>query len=145
MPSLRFPAQVTVMMLYFAGSPDEEIFCDIKKGRVLPGLFLWLLISNMAGCFHEPPGRCHHSGPKPIIMETLTNIVRGTMAHMVHVCSGKVIYQIETGKHLYQLEIDSNEKEWETTYLVPEFKSITLMRWIRKGIENRDGTFIQLK
>lgn len=67
------------------------------------------------------------------------------MANMVHVCKGKVIYQIETPEHLYQLEIDSNEQEWETTYLVPSFKAITLMRWIRKGIENGDGTFIQLK
>jgi hypothetical protein len=78
-------------------------------------------------------------------MENLTNIVKGTMANMVHVCNGKVIYQISTGVHLYQLEIDSNQQEWEVTYLLPSFKSITLMRWIRKGLENKDGTFIQLK
>ena len=36
------------------------------------------------------------------------------MARMVHVCNGKVIYQIDTRAHLYQLEIDSTEKEWET-------------------------------
>lgn len=78
-------------------------------------------------------------------MEKLTRIVKGTMAHLVHVCNGKVIYQIETGNHLYQLELDSTEQEWETTYLLPSFKTITLMRWIRKGMENRDGTFIQLK
>lgn len=78
-------------------------------------------------------------------MEKLTNIVKGTMAHMVHVCNGKVIYQIENGEHLYQLEIDSNQKEWETTYLLPSFKAITLMRWIRSGMEKNDGTFIQLK
>jgi hypothetical protein len=78
-------------------------------------------------------------------METLTTIVKGTMAHMVHVCNGKVIYQITTAEHLYQLEIDSTQQEWETTYLVPEFKAITLMRWIRMGIESGDGTFIRLK
>jgi hypothetical protein len=78
-------------------------------------------------------------------MEELTRIVKGTMAHLVHVCNGKVIYQIQTGNHLYQLELDSTEQEWETTYLLPSFKTITLMRWIRKGMENRDGTFIQLK
>ena len=77
-------------------------------------------------------------------MESLISIVRGTMAHLVHVCNGKVIYQIRTAAHLYQLEIDSTEKEWETTYLVPSFKSITLMRWIRKGMEQEDGSFIQL-
>ena len=78
-------------------------------------------------------------------MEKLTNIVKGTTANMVHVCNGKVIYQIQTGEHLYQLEVDSTQKEWETTYLLPSFKSITLMRWIRKGLENQDGTFIKLK
>ena len=64
---------------------------------------------------------------------------------MVHVCNGKVIYQISTGDHLYQLEIDSNQQEWESTYLLPSFKAITLMRWIRQGMENNDGSFIQLK
>ena len=78
-------------------------------------------------------------------METLTAIVKGTTAHLVHVCNGKVIYQIETGKHLYQLEVDSTDQEWETTYLMPFFKSITLMRWIRRGIEQDDGTFITLR
>jgi hypothetical protein len=78
-------------------------------------------------------------------MEKLTSIVRGTTAKMVHVCNGKVIYQIETSNHLYQLEVDSNQQEWETTYLLPSFKSITLMRWIRKGLENKDGTFITLR
>jgi hypothetical protein len=78
-------------------------------------------------------------------METLTNIVRGTSAQLVHVCNGKVIYQIATTQHLYHLEIDSTEKEWETTYLTPSFKTILLMRWIRKGMESGDGTFIKLK
>jgi len=67
------------------------------------------------------------------------------MANMVHVCNGKVIYQIDTGNHLYQLELNSNEKEWETTYMVPSFKTITLMRWIRRGMETKDGTFIKLR
>ncbi|MFH0757651.1 MAG: hypothetical protein V2B15_10215 [Bacteroidota bacterium] len=78
-------------------------------------------------------------------MENLTSIVKGTRAHLVHVCNGKVIYQINTANHLYQLELDSTQREWENTYLVPSFKTITLMRWIRKGIETGDGTFIKLK
>ena len=75
----------------------------------------------------------------------MTSIVKGTMANMVHVCKGKVIYQINTSSHLYQLEIDSTEQEWDSTYLLPSFKAITLMRWIRKGIESGDGSFIKLK
>ena len=78
-------------------------------------------------------------------MEKITSIVKGTMANLVHVCNGKVIYQIQTNEHLYQLEVDSTQQEWESTYLTPSFKSITLMRWIRKGLESNDGTFIKLK
>jgi hypothetical protein len=88
---------------------------------------------------------CHWTGSKLYVMEKLKNIVKGTTANMVHVCNGKVIYQIQTGEHLYQLEVDSTQEEWETTYLLPSFKSITLMRWIRQGLENQDGTFIKLK
>jgi hypothetical protein len=79
------------------------------------------------------------------IMESLTQIVKGTHAKITHVCNGRVVYKIETHSHLYQLEIDSTDKEWESTYLNPEFKSITLMRWIRKGLETGDGSFIQLR
>jgi hypothetical protein len=78
-------------------------------------------------------------------MEKLTSIVKGTMATLVHVCNGKVIYQIQTRDHLYQLEVDSTQQEWEYTYLEPSYKAITLMRWIRKGLESKDGTFIKLK
>ena len=78
-------------------------------------------------------------------MENLKEIIKGTQARLTHICNGKAIYQIETANHLYQLEIDSTAEEWETTYLIPEFKSITLMRWIRKGLETKDGSFIRLK
>ena len=75
-------------------------------------------------------------------MENLTTIVKGTTAKLTHVCYGKVYYEINTANHKYQLEVDSMIEEFKTTYLEPEFKAITLMRWIRKGIDN--GTFIQL-
>ncbi len=39
-------------------------------------------------------------------METLKNIVKGTSANLVHVLNGKVIYQIQTDHHIYQLEIN---------------------------------------
>ena len=67
------------------------------------------------------------------------------MANLVHVINGKVIYQIQTRNHLYQLEVDSTQQEWEYTYMAPSYKAITLMRWIRKGLESNDGTFIKLK
>ena len=75
-------------------------------------------------------------------MENLTTIVKGTTAKLTHICYGKVYYQIDTQNHKYQLEIDSMNEEFKTTYLFTEFKAITLMRWIRKGIEN--GSFIEI-
>jgi hypothetical protein len=74
---------------------------------------------------------------------TLKQIVTGTTANLTHVCAGKVYYQIDVENSSYQLEIDSTEDEWKTTYLTPSFKAITLMRWIRKGIENE--TLIKVK
>lgn len=76
-------------------------------------------------------------------MEDLKTIVKGTKARLSFVCGGKVYYHIETEDHLYQLEINSLDDELKTTYLEYEFKAITLMRWIRKGIGNQ--TFIQLR
>lgn len=74
---------------------------------------------------------------------TLKKIVTGTKAKMQYVCDGMVYYNIEVENSIYQLGIDSKEDEWKTTYLYPEFKAITLMRWIRKGIDN--GRFVQIK
>ena len=64
---------------------------------------------------------------------------------MVHVCDGKVTYNIQTEKHLYQLELDSTDVDWKNTYLLPEFKSLTLMRWIRKDIEKDNGNIYNVK
>lgn len=74
---------------------------------------------------------------------TILDIVKNNDALMTHVCEGKVFYVIHVGESSYQLEIDSTTDEWKTTYLYPRFKALTLMRWIRKGID--DGTLIQIK
>ena len=78
-----------------------------------------------------------------MLTHTLKEIVKDNDALMTHVCEGKVYYQIHVGESTYQLEINSMEDEWKTTYLLPRFKAIVLMRWIRKGME--DGTFIQIR
>lgn len=75
-------------------------------------------------------------------MEDLKTIIKNTTAKLSHVCYGKCIYIIETENHKYQLEIDSVCDEFKSTYLLPEFKAVTLMRWIRKAIDN--NTLIQL-
>lgn len=74
---------------------------------------------------------------------TLTQIVKGTMAKMSHVCNGIVYYHIKVENTLYELEIDTTDNiENENVYFPPTYKAITLMRWIRKGIEN--GKFKEL-
>ena len=75
-------------------------------------------------------------------MEDLKTIIKGTTAKLAHVCCGKVYYEIETEQHKYLLEINSVDDDLKTTYLVSEYKAVTLMRWIRKGMSN--GTFIML-
>ncbi|MFA5207291.1 MAG: hypothetical protein WC428_01320 [Candidatus Paceibacterota bacterium] len=78
-------------------------------------------------------------------METIKTIVNGTQATLSHVCNGKACYKIMTADHIYQLEINLMDSEWKDVYVYPEYKTITLMRWIRKGIENDDGSFIMMK
>jgi hypothetical protein len=75
-------------------------------------------------------------------MEDLKTIVNGTKAKISHVFQGKIYYEIKTNTSLYQLEIDSLAFEFQTTYLEAEIKAITLMRWIRKGMD--DGSFIKI-
>lgn len=77
-------------------------------------------------------------------METIKEIVTGTIASLTRICNGKLYYWIQTNKHLYQLEINCNDDEWKNVDILPEFKTLTLMRWIRKGIDNNDETFIML-
>ena len=144
---------IGLLELLFKEPPCTERYarwCERTVNKIGEILFCFLLLDLIffaawQAAFITVRSSAIRPGTNKTVMEKLTNIVKGTMAHLVHVCNGKVIYQIRSGVHLYQLEIDSTEKEWETTYLTPSFKSITLMRWIRKGLEQNDGTFIKLK
>lgn len=71
-------------------------------------------------------------------METIIEIVKDTTAILQHVSRGKVIYHIKTAEHTYQLTLDSMDDEWEGTYLLPKFKTIRLMRWIRKALKEQE-------
>jgi hypothetical protein len=82
------------------------------------------------------------------LAHSLKEIVKNSEAVLSYVCEGKAYYNItvystEKPSAVYQLEIDSTDDEWKATYLYSTFKAITLMRWIRKGIEN--GKLIQIK
>ena len=78
-------------------------------------------------------------------MENIKTIVKGTMANLTHICNGKACFIIITADHSYQLEVNLINDEWHDVNVYPSYKAITLMRWIRKGIENNDGSFIMLK
>jgi hypothetical protein len=78
-------------------------------------------------------------------MENIKTIINGTQANLTHVCNGKAYYVIITAEHQYQLEINLMCDEWKGVYVYPAYKAITLMRWIRKGMETNDGSFIMLK
>jgi hypothetical protein len=68
---------------------------------------------------------------------TLKEIVKGTMAKMSYVCNGVVYYIIQVEGTLYQLEMDTTDHvEFANVYFLPEMRSIELMRWIRKAIDN---------
>lgn len=74
---------------------------------------------------------------------TLKDIIKGTTAKMTHVCNGIVYYQIKVVNTYYELQVDTlDEKENKDVYFTPTIKAITLMRWIRKGIES--GKFIEI-
>ena len=78
------------------------------------------------------------------LKHTLKQIVgNDNLAKLIYICYGVVYYQIDVEDSSYLLGIDSMEDEWTTTYLYPEFKAITLMRWIRKAIETEK--LIQIK
>lgn len=69
-------------------------------------------------------------------MIQLKDLIVDKEAVFSHCCQGVCYYTIKASDATYQFEIDSNSAEWKTTYLLPKFKAITLMRWIRKNIEN---------
>ena len=76
---------------------------------------------------------------------TLKEIVKAPLATLYHICEGKAVYQIKLEDSIYFLTLDTMEDDWKSTFLMPEMRTIHLMRWIRRGIENNDDTFIQIK
>lgn len=73
---------------------------------------------------------------------TLIEIIKNTDAKISHICNGKVYFRINVDGTLYQLELDSHDADWKDNYIQPEYRAITLMRWIRPAIEK--GELIQL-
>lgn len=74
---------------------------------------------------------------------TLIEIVKDNTAKISYICNGVIYFTVDVSGTSYQFPIDGNDtSEWRDIYIYPEYKAITLMRWIRKAIENE--TLIQL-
>lgn len=65
----------------------------------------------------------------------LKEIIKDNIAKLSYICDCKAYFIINDK---YQFPINLNTDEWKTTYLYPEYKAITLMRWIRKALENNE-------
>ena len=68
---------------------------------------------------------------------TLKEIVKDNMSKFSHAIAGVLYYIVETSNGKYQFPIDMNDRDdVGTTTFVDEYKAITLMRYIRKAMEN---------
>ena len=77
-------------------------------------------------------------------MITLKEAIKGTKSKFDHACTGILYYIDYVGDHEYQFQIDMNDKaDVGTADFEAEYKSITLMRYIRKAMEKNE--FIKIK
>jgi len=76
-------------------------------------------------------------------MITLKEAITDSTAKFDHAIAGVLYYILFVGADQYQLCIDMNDKnDVGTTSFESEYKGITLMRYIRKGIA--DGSFVKI-
>jgi hypothetical protein len=76
-------------------------------------------------------------------MITLKDAVTNSTAKFSHAIAGVLYYNLFVNDDVYQFSIDMNDKDdVGTTTFVNEYRGITLMRYIRKAIENE--SFVKL-
>lgn len=68
---------------------------------------------------------------------------RNKIANFSYFCGGNLYYTVEYDGDMYQFPIDTDPKEVGSTPFDKEIKAITLMRYIRKAIQ--DEEFIKIK
>ena len=74
---------------------------------------------------------------------SVINIINLSSNFIMDIGSGREYPSNDVEGTIYQFPINCNdESEWKDMYLYPEYKSITLMRWIRKSMVKE--TLIQL-
>lgn len=78
-------------------------------------------------------------------MITLKEAITGSVARFDHAVAGVLYYELHTPDlGVYQFSIDMNVKEdVGTSTFLAEYKGITLMRYIRKCMDNE--TFVKIK
>ena len=77
-------------------------------------------------------------------MKMLKEIVKDTTATFSHACMGVLYYVTEVGDERYMFPVNMNDKEdVGTTSFVASYKTITLMRYVRKAMEQ--GELIKIK
>jgi hypothetical protein len=63
----------------------------------------------------------------------IVDLVKDRTAKLSYLCNGEAYFIIDSK---WQFPIDTTTEEWNNCFLYPEYKAITLMRWIRKAMEN---------
>jgi len=67
----------------------------------------------------------------------IKDIVKGTIANFSHAIAGVLYYNTETPIGKYQFPVNMNDRDdVGTTTFVAQYKTITLMRYVRKAIKN---------
>ena len=69
-------------------------------------------------------------------------IDRGKIARFKYYCSGNLYYIVEFGGNTYQFYINTTPEEVGSAIFNSEIKAISLLRYIRKCIDNKE--FIRL-
>jgi hypothetical protein len=74
----------------------------------------------------------------------IIDIVRDdNMAYFSHYCGGNLYYTVEVNGSKYLFNINTNPNEVGVADFSNEMKAVTLMRWIRKCIDNEE--FIKIE
>jgi len=63
---------------------------------------------------------------------------RSKMANFSYFCGGNLYYTVEYDGEMYQFPISTDLKEVGSAPFDKEIKAITLMRYIRKSIDNNE-------
>ena len=67
------------------------------------------------------------------------DVVKDATAKFAYACDGKIYYQIDNNGNSYIFPINlENKEDVGLTRFEPEYKAITLMRYVRKAIDSGD-------